>query len=106
MLTAEQIAEMNQLIREESQNGRPEIAARIRSALDRGEVYEAPGVEVVEPVEQPPLGGPGSGKVAWVEYALSVSDIDEEVLESITKDDIIAMLRANGIIPMPEPNEE
>lgn len=104
-LTTEQIAEMRKRLRAESEAGRPEISAGIQAAIDAGEFYEDPEVEEVAEVEQPPISGPGSGKAAWVEYARSISDIDDEVLDSITREDILAMLRANGLVPMPEADE-
>ena len=45
----------------------------------------------------------------WVAYAKLVSEIDDEVIESAQKDDIIGMLEANGLVdklPPPEADDE
>ena len=106
MLTTEQIAEMNRLIRSESEAGRPEVAAQVRKAMDRGDVYEVPVPVTKEKVKIPPTSGPGSGKDVWVAFAKEASDFDGESIEVTKKADLIVMLRANGIIPMPESEED
>lgn len=100
MLNEEQIAEMSLQMRKESQAGRPEIAAKYRAAIRQGKFYEAltaaPKVDVSIPHEH----GPGSKKESWAEYAKANSDLDEEIIEAATKTDLIAMLKANGVIPV------
>ena len=99
-LSTEQIAEMNVQVRKESQAGRPEVAARYRAALKRGEPYEAPGTAPKVDVSIPYENGPGSKKELWAAYAKANSDLDEEIIEAATKTDLIAMLKANGVIPV------
>ena len=101
-LSERQKADMHEKIRAYSVAGEPEKAAPVRQALENDAAYVEPEVEEVEIVPVPPMNGPGASKKAWVAYALAISDIDEEVLESVKKSDIIAMLRANGFIAMPE----
>ena len=111
-LTLDQRIEMNEGIRYANRHGRPQDASKLRQALDAG-VYaeltdsiEAPTPELPEP---PPRGGKGSGVAKWLEYAQLVSQIDDEVLESAQKDDIIGMLEANGLLdklPPPEVDDE
>jgi hypothetical protein len=49
---------------------------------------ESPSAD--EPVERPPLKGPGSGRAAWAEYATSQG---LEVTDDMTKADIIDLLQ-------------
>jgi hypothetical protein len=87
-------------MRKESQAGRPEIAAQYRAAIRRGEPYEAPGMAPKVDVSIPHEHGPGSKKETWAKYAKANSDLDDEIIEAATKADLIAMLKANGIIPV------
>ena len=98
-ITQEQANEMREQIRSEKGAGRPEVAARIQKALDRGEFYEAKPVVPELPTPIPPTSGPGSKKEVWDAFALAESDLDPEVIEAASKKDLITMLRANGIIP-------
>ena len=111
-LTLDQRIEMMTGIRYANSKGRPQDASKLRQALEAG-VYaeltdsiEAPTPELPEP---PPRGGKGSGIAKWLAYAQLVSQIDDEVLESAQKDDIIGMLEANGLLeklPPPEVDDE
>ena len=105
-LTTEQITEMQLQIRAEKRAGRPEVAIHIQNALDRGEPYEVTPVIVKDALPVPPTSGPGSGKEKWTEFALEESNMDPEIIEAATKNDLITMLRANGVIPMPVAEEE
>lgn len=98
-LTAEQAAEMRAQMRAEGRAGRPENAAKIRKALERGELLEVQPPVLEDALPIPPTSGPGSSKEIWVEYAMSESNLDPEVIEAATKTDLITMLRANGVIP-------
>ncbi len=107
-LTLDQRIEMNEGIRYANRMGRPQDASKLRQALDAGvfaeltDSIEAPTQELPEP---PPRGGKGSGVAKWLAYAQLVSQIDDEVLESAQKDDIIGMLEANGLIDKLPPLE-
>ena len=101
-LTLEQRIEMNEGIRYANRMGRPQDAGRLRKALDAGvyaELIDSIEAPTPELPEAPPRGGKGSGIDKWIAYAKLVSQIDDEVLESASKDDIIGMLEANGLIP-------
>lgn len=93
---------MNEQIRESKKHGRPQDAQKLQQALDAGVYAELTGsVEAPKPEplpDPPPRRGKGSGMEAWLEYAQLVSQIDDEVLESAQKDDIIGMLEANGLL--------
>ena len=107
MLSDDQANDLRKKMRAESKAGRPEVAALMRKAAEQQEVYEVPEVEEKPVIEQPPFNGPGSGKQAWVEYAEQVSEIDEEVLDALGRDDIVAMLKSNGLVlPSEEPKPE
>ena len=101
VLTQEQVAEMVGQIRAERTAGRPEVAAQIRRALDNGQVYgeiivdEEYDTSIPKP---PPTHGKGSKTAAWVEFALTYSDLDEEIIRTSTKSDLIQMLKAYGVI--------
>ena len=94
---------MNEQIREYSEKGEPEKAALIRKAMEAGHPYVAPEPVGVVTLSQPKLNG---SKEAWLGYAKEISDIDHEVLEAATRDDLIVMLRANGLIEMPDVDED
>lgn len=114
-LTLAQRSEMRQLVRKFDMSGKPEVAAQIRLCIEQGVMWEGEEV-VVEPEEtvvagsgaggvnenyattpQPPLHGKGSGKIAWGEYASTVTEIDAEIIETLSKGDLIGMLQANGV---------
>ncbi len=96
-LTREEKAEMVALIREERASGRPEVAIQIQYALDKDMAFEdTERYEALPP--QPKEGGPGSSKKLWDQFAFAHSDFDEEVILGSSKSDLIAMLKAHGII--------
>ncbi len=101
-LTLDQRIKMNEGIRYANRHGRPQDASKLRQALEAGVYAElTDSIEAPTPVElpdPPPRGGKGSGIAKWLAYAQLVSQIDNEVLESAQKDDIIGMLEANGLI--------
>lgn len=97
-------------IREFSITGDPISAAKLRASLEADEAPDptlmaASGIHADIPLktnidlEIPPRWGKGSGKDNWVEFAAVVTDIDEEVLSRMTRDDIVATLEARGNIP-------
>ena len=59
---------------------------------------EKPG-EVIEP---PPFTGKGSSTANWREFALKVSDMEEEVIHSMGRNDLITVLADRGIIEGPD----
>ena len=108
----ERITMMEQ-IRFANAHGRPQDAQKLRQALDAGmfaELTDSVEAPTPEPIpDPPPRRGKGSGIRHWLEYAQLVSRIDDEVLESAQKDDIIGMLEANGLIdklPPPATSED
>lgn len=73
------------------------------TAADRNASQSAPGPGTTESVEDfkpdtgagdvPPMGGAGSGKDAWAEYA---TGLGVEVTDDDTRDDIVARVKAAG----------
>jgi len=87
--------EMNEAIREYKRKGQPEIAAIIKENLDKGifALSDAP-----EPVELVPAPKRTAKKVAWQDWAKENTDLDLEVIEAVTRGDLITMLEVNGFI--------
>ena len=108
-LPLEERIEMMEGIRYANAHGRPQDAQKLRQALDAGVYAElTDSVEAPTPPplpDPPPRGGKGSGVKNWLEYAKLVSHIDDEVLKSAQKDDIIGMLEANGLLEKLPPKE-
>ena len=109
---AEEIANA---IRHWVRHGRPEYSNRLRelSKTDEPIPYElldTEGIRSEKPVEgkleMPPRSGRGSGQEAWAEFAQKVSDLDEAVLEKMSRDEIIELLEQREIIPTLEEEEE
>ncbi len=112
-LELEQRIEMMEGIRYANRHGRPQDAQKLRQALDAGvfaELTDSVEAPTPEPIpDPPPRRGKGSSQKNWVAYAKLVSEIDDEVIESAQKDDIIGMLEANGLVdklPPPEADDE
>lgn len=97
--------------------GDPIKARDIKRALDAGEdvdpallnltsVRPRAGVDMEEVGGVPPRTGKGSGVDNWREFAKSTSDMDPEVIDSMSKDDIVAALESTGVIPAEEDEED
>jgi len=77
--------------------GQPEVAADLQEALDSDEfrltakTVKKLKVDTVKPPSK------AAKKEAWIAYAKNVSNIDHEVIEATIRDDLIGMLKANGI---------
>lgn len=97
-------------------NGDPIKARDINRALANKEEVPAhllnltryrPVTEVdMDEIEIPSRTGRGSGLEKWQDFARATSDMDEDVLKTMTKEDIIAALEANGIVPAEEEEVE
>lgn len=110
------VAEMEEAIRQHSRLGHPEKGAKLRHLFDNdpenipSDLLDFSGLrpekESVGKLEAPPRAGKGSGKEAWTDFALKVSDLGEEVLEKMNRDEIVEILETRGIIPAVEPVSE
>ena len=109
--TAEDRAQ--EAIRHWISSGDPIKARDIQRALEAGEdvdpallnltrVRPRAGVDMEEVGGVPPRTGKGSGVDAWREFAKATSDMDEEVIDTMEKADIIASLESTGVIPEEE----
>lgn len=96
-------------------SGRPEMVARINAMMADEAPYDeiwklasSDVREMVKPekpaevIEPPPYVGKGSGTAVWQEFALKVSDMDEEVIFSMGRNDIVTVLTDKGIIKGPD----
>lgn len=89
--------------------GHPEHAATIERAVEAGKEPHPKLMNIgsVSPervidasdIEIPPRVGKGSGKDVWAEFALQVSDLEPEIVERMSRDDVIKSLEIKGIIP-------
>ena len=99
-LTSEQKAEMMVQYRELKRTGKPELAYPILTALEAG-VYRTVEESALEPdpgPQPPPRHGIGSGKKEWRAYAKEVSVMDDEIIDSFSRKDVIKALEANGLL--------
>ena len=85
-------------------HGRPEVAARIKHLSDTGQDIPGnllrtdgtnPMVEVAPDVEPPVAHGTTED---WQQYALAVTDFDEDVVKGLGREDVKRMLVGNGVI--------
>ncbi|PXY17352.1 hypothetical protein [Prauserella flavalba] len=56
--------------------------------------------------QRPPTSGPGSGVAAWREYAAAVTDSPAESWASLSREEIIDLLAAEGVEGAPEEQVE
>lgn len=95
--------------------GRPQVVAQIDALMAQEAPYEdiwkiasSDVREMVKPekpaevIEPPPFTGKGSTTAMWQEFALKVSDMDEEVIHSMGRNDLITVLSDRGIIEGPD----
>jgi len=87
--------EMLEKIRELRRTGKPELAEPLQAALDRDEFYMGEEEEEKSEMKVPARTG---RKELWIQFATKHSKIDLEVINNSTRNDIIGMLEANGII--------
>ncbi len=88
--------EMIEKIRELRMAGQPELAAPLIEALERDEFYL--GEEAEEEAEEVKVPSRGAKKSVWQKFATKHSSFDLELIEDSTRNDLIGMLEANGII--------
>lgn len=93
-LSKEQRIEMLTEIRLLRSTGKPEVAADIQLALDEGRYFL--GTKTVFVETQPP--SKNAHTEVWANFAKEHSEIDHEVIDGLTRKDLIKMLQANGLI--------
>lgn len=112
--TAEQSNSLHVAKKRHLHAGRPQVVAQIKTMM----ANEAPYADIwkiassdvrsmvkpekpAEAIEPPPFTGKGSTTPAWQEFALRVSDMEEEVIYSMGRNDLITVLADRGIIEAP-----
>lgn len=107
---AEFSSKQNQVIAEARQNftrtGFPEKAAALNALVAEGAPFSKIEALIANKgqstASQPPLSGKGSGVEAWREYAVSVTDLDPETAEDMSKEDLVEILTDQGFIAKDE----
>ena len=113
--TEEQLESLHLANRRLEHTGNNQIAAKVNYLKSIDAPYEeiwavaqANVTEMVKPekltdaIPPPPIQGPGSGLKKWRKFALQVSDIEEEIILSMGRNDIVIVLADRGIIEKPE----
>ncbi len=108
--TTEQQMLIRQAVYDLDKRGKPEIGAKINYQVSEGASFSAleklwkpktvkAEIPVADPtMAAPPLIGKGSGIVAWQNFAKEVSDMDPEVIDAMSKPDIMTVLKDKGVI--------
>jgi len=111
--TNEQMDKLNQASRNYQRTGYPQKSNAIVEQMSNSVPYsdiEMPDSTLVSEtlrpetpidtklIEIPPRTGPGSGHGVWVEFAELVSDMDPEVIEQFTRNELIDILVDRDII--------
>lgn len=100
--------DVGRMVRHWHRTGRPERAHQLKELHKAGEpipyqLLDKAGIksekEVEGKLEVPPRSGRGSGVDAWKEFAAEVSDLDEAVLDKMTREEIQDFLEEREIIP-------
>lgn len=113
--TDEQAVSLHNAKKRHLQRGRPQVVAKIKTMMEADAPYNdiwkiasSDARDMVKPerptdvIEPPPFTGKGSTSAAWQEFALKVSDMEEEVVYSMGRSDIVSVLVDRGIIENPE----
>lgn len=114
--TPEQVGAIKTRVRVLRMKGQPEIAFSLLARLKRGDPiepweYDPEGVRPEKGITagvvaaHPPFTGPGSGGDAWKRWAISVADVEPQIIENLGRDAVIQLLRDRGILPPAEPQE-
>lgn len=104
--------EIRLAIRRHNSSGHPEVSAILRQHLNdktsppQHLVIDANKVRaekvIPKDLEVPPRFGPGASQEKWAKFANAVTDIEEEVVAKMGRDDIIHMLEVKKIITREE----
>ena len=108
--TSEQLYEIAQAKRRLSRTGHPSTVQRIDLAVENELpfnkiqiLYKPQNVKAEKPIpveitDPPPRSGKGSGERAWRTFAKLVSDMDKDMIDSLSKSDIITILIDKKVI--------
>ena len=109
--TTEQYFEMATAKRELSRTGHPSAVTLITVWMEEGRPFKEIQ-KIYQPVKvkpevvtlpgdipiQPPTHGKGSGNKPWRAFAKAVSDMDHEIIDSMSAPDLITVLIDKGVI--------
>lgn len=107
--------DVSRMVRHWHRVGRPENANQLKGLHAAGEpipyqLLDKVGVKSEKEVEGkldiPPRSGRGSGHEAWREFAAEVSDLDEAVLDKMSREEIQEFLEERDIIPEDDDNSD
>ncbi len=115
-LTNDELEEMYAAMRRHTAEGDPvkaftiqdHISNRTRPApelLYFGEVRPT-GEFSGEVPDMPPRAGVGATKPAWADFAKRTSDLEHEIIDGMSRNDIIRALEAQGVIPKAEKQDD
>jgi hypothetical protein len=104
----EQQMELRKAINTHTYGGRPEVARDIKLGMAEGLAFsklmkmgepKTVKAEVATAVTtHPPFSGKGSGAGPWKAFAKEVSDMDDEIIDAMSKADLITVLKDKGVI--------
>ena len=113
--TQEQLDSLHKAKTRHHYAGRPEVSNRIGVMIESGQSYaeiwayaQSDIEKMVKPekpadvIPPPAFTGRGSGVANWRKFALTVSDIEEEIVLSMGRNDIITVLSDRGVIEIPD----
>jgi len=105
------LGEMYEAMRRHTREGDPVKAYAIQEHINArtkppgellyfGDVRPIGGVGA--PPDMPPRVGKGSTRLVWQNFAKQTSDLEHEIIDSMSRDDVIRALEAQGVIPRVE----
>lgn len=106
-----QQTEIDERVRNFEKRGQPERAHKLRVQVADGVAFDelegkpADVQEEADELPEPPRAGPGSGVDAWRAFAKEVSDLDDEVIDAMGRDEIVSTLEEAEIIEPLDPTE-
>jgi hypothetical protein len=59
----------------------------------------------VDEMPHPPRSGPGSGKDAWQSFAKEISDLEDDVIDKMKREEIVQFLEEADLIEVEDPTE-
>lgn len=107
--TVDQMNEINERKRQYEKRGYPEKAAALQVQAENDTPFdELLGTpedlqEEVDSLPEPPRSGAGSGADQWRSFAKTISDMDPEVIDTMSRDEIINVLEEAELIDVNDP---
>lgn len=113
----QQQEQIHNKVRQLRDHGKAQAGLLLRDRFKRGELIEAweYGITNVKPeregiidariLEPPPHTGRNSGADKWREWMKQVSDIDPEIIDNLTRKDIVELAQERGILPPDHPKQ-